>query len=103
LEDVWGLVANEAILCGVPVLCSKYAGCAPELFAPENIFSPDDLNGFTQKLRDAISGRLPKTDCSRLKTTQALGSELVKEVNSQLSSNPQPVVSNAPKSTYRET
>jgi glycosyltransferase involved in cell wall biosynthesis len=103
LEDVWGLVANEAILSGVPVLCSKYAGCAPELFAPENIFSPDDLNEFTEKLREAISGRLPKTDSARLKTTRVLASELVKELNSQLLSNLQPVVSNAPKSTYRET
>ena len=32
LEDVWGLVANEAMPCGLPVLCSKYAGCATELF-----------------------------------------------------------------------
>jgi glycosyltransferase involved in cell wall biosynthesis len=103
LEDVWGLVANEAILSGVPVLCSKYAGCAPELFAEENIFSPDDLNEFMQKLRHAISGRLRKTDPARLKTTQVLGSELVKELTSQLSSNLQPLVSSAPKSTYRET
>ena len=51
LEDVWGFVANEAILSGIPVLCSKYAGCAPELFAPENIFSPEDLNEFSEKLR----------------------------------------------------
>jgi glycosyltransferase involved in cell wall biosynthesis len=102
-EDVWGLVANEAILSGVPVLCSKYAGCAPELFSAENIFSPDDLNEFTQKLRDAISGRLPKTDPARLRTTQVLASELVKELNNHLSSNLQPVVSNAPKSTFRET
>src|SRR5271165_7127559 len=32
LQDVWGFVANEAVLCGVTVLCSKYAGCATELF-----------------------------------------------------------------------
>ena len=38
LEDPWGLVANEAILCGVTVMCSKYAGCAQELFPAENIF-----------------------------------------------------------------
>ncbi len=98
LEDVWGLVANEAILSGVPVLCSKYAGCAPELFAPENIFSPDDPNEFAQKFRQAVSGRLPKTDPARLKTTDALGSELVKEVYCHLSSNLQPVVSNASQS-----
>jgi glycosyltransferase involved in cell wall biosynthesis len=103
LEDVWGLVANEAILSGVPVLCSRYAGCARELFSEENIFTPDDLNEFTEKLRDALYDRLPKTDPSRLKTTQVLGSELVQELNSRLSSHLQPLVSNAPKSTYRET
>jgi glycosyltransferase involved in cell wall biosynthesis len=81
LEDVWGLVANEAILSGIPVLCSKYAGCALELFAPENIFSPEDLNEFSRKLGVAISGRLSKADPGRLKTTKQLGRELVQELN----------------------
>jgi glycosyltransferase involved in cell wall biosynthesis len=81
LEDVWGLVANEAILSGIPVLCSKYAGCAPELFAAENIFSPDDLNEFSRKLGAAISGQLSKADPGRLRTTKQLGSELVQELN----------------------
>jgi glycosyltransferase involved in cell wall biosynthesis len=81
LEDVWGLVANEAILSGIPVLCSKYAGCARELFAADNIFSPDDSNEFIQKLAAAIAGRLPKTDPARLKTTEQLGRELVLDLN----------------------
>ena len=81
LEDTWGFVANEAILSGIPVLCSKYAGCAPELFAPEQIFSPEDLDEFSEKLRAAISGRLSKADPGRLKTTQQLGRELVQELN----------------------
>lgn len=81
LEDVWGLVANEAILSGIPVLCSKYAGCAPELFTSENIFSPEDLIEFTQKLREAISGRLPAPDPSRLKTTRQIVTELVQELD----------------------
>lgn len=80
LEDVWGLVANEAILSGVPVLCSKYAGCAPELFTPENIFSPEDMNEFSQKLSAAISGQLSKADPGRLKSTKQLGCELVQEL-----------------------
>jgi len=84
LEDVWGLVANEAILSGIPVLCSKYAGCAPELFAPENIFSPDDLGEFTQKLGAAIAGRLPKADRGRLKPIKQVGYELVQELNRSL-------------------
>ena len=81
LEDVWGLVANEAILSGIPVLCSKYAGCAPELFTSENIFSPEDLTEFTQKLREAISGRLPGPDPSRLKTTRQIVAELMQELD----------------------
>ena len=81
LEDVWGLVANEAVLSGVPVLCSKYAGCAPELFTSENIFSPEDLSEFSQKLRDAISGRLSKPDPNRLKTTRQIAAEVVQELN----------------------
>lgn len=81
LEDIWGLVANEAILSGIPVLCSEYAGCASELFDRENIFPPEDLNEFARKLGMAISGRLSKTDPGRLKTTEQLGRELVQEMN----------------------
>jgi glycosyltransferase involved in cell wall biosynthesis len=88
LEDVWGLVANEAVLSGIPVLCSKYAGCAPELFAPENIFSPDDLNEFTQKLGAAIAGRLSKADRGRLKPIKQVGYELVQELNRSLTGAP---------------
>jgi glycosyltransferase involved in cell wall biosynthesis len=81
LQDVWGFVANEAVLCGVPVLCSKYAGCATELFPAENIFSPDNSDEFAEKLEAAIAGRLPKADRTRLKTTEYLGRELVNELN----------------------
>jgi glycosyltransferase involved in cell wall biosynthesis len=80
LEDVWGLVANEAILSGIPVLCSKYAGCASELFAPKHLFAPDDSHEFCQKLEAAISGGLSKADPARLKTTQQLGGELVQDL-----------------------
>lgn len=31
LGDVWGLVVNEAMQCGVPTLCSKHAGCTEDL------------------------------------------------------------------------
>jgi glycosyltransferase involved in cell wall biosynthesis len=99
LQDVWGFVANEAVLCGVPVLCSKYAGCAAELFPAENIFSPDNPSEFAEKLGAAIAGRLPKADPTRLKTTEYLGRELVNELNrfirrgaSNQKPDPEPVV-----------
>jgi glycosyltransferase involved in cell wall biosynthesis len=51
LEDNWSLVVPEAMACGLPVLCSKYNGCWPELvhggingwvFDP---LKPDDIMG----------------------------------------------------------
>lgn len=80
LEDVWGLVANEAVLSGLPVLCSQYAGCAHELFTPENIFDPQNISEFEKKLRVAIEGKLPKPDPSRLKTTSQNASELIRAI-----------------------
>ena len=29
--DTWGLVVNEAMACGLPVICTHVAGCAAEL------------------------------------------------------------------------
>ena len=84
LEDPWGLVVNEAILCGVTVLCSKYAGCAQELLPSENIFDPENSGGFTEKLRTKVLGQLPSPQPDRLKTTpqivNALADALEKSV-----------------------
>jgi glycosyltransferase involved in cell wall biosynthesis len=84
LEDVWGLVANEAMLCGLTVLCSKYAGCAHELFASQNIFDPEDAEEFICKLREAVSGQLAPSDCSRLKTTPQILADLIRALESSM-------------------
>jgi glycosyltransferase involved in cell wall biosynthesis len=55
LKDVWGLVVNEAMMCGLPVVCSKYAGCCQDLIKEgENgmVVDPRDL----EELSDSISG-----------------------------------------------
>lgn len=54
LLDVWGLVVNEAMASGVPVLCSRYAGCAEELIIPGetgDVFDPEDTIAFSDLLR----------------------------------------------------
>ena len=84
LEDVWGLVANEAMLCGLPVLCSKYAGCASELFEAECLFDPLNANEFATKLRGAIAGRLPPPDVSRLRSTSQLLSSIVSALSQSI-------------------
>jgi glycosyltransferase involved in cell wall biosynthesis len=94
LEDVWGLVANEAMLCGLPVLCSRYAGCADELFPPENIFDPGDAQEFHVKLREAVSGRLARPDVSRLKTTPHILNQLISALD-RSANPPLPVPTNS--------
>lgn len=70
LEDNWSLVVPEAMACGLPILCSKYNGCWPELVKPDNgwVFDSLDPRDFADKLtlcmdsKDKL-GRLGK--CSR--------------------------------------
>jgi glycosyltransferase involved in cell wall biosynthesis len=80
MKDVWGLVANEAVLSGVPVLCSRYAGCAPELFDPECIFDPADEKQFVAALRRGVTGQLPRADTSRLWSSAEVGDVIANAV-----------------------
>ena len=80
LEDPWGLVVNEAMLSGLPVLCSKYAGCAEELLPATNIFDPDNHDQFAQKLEQAIDGQIALPDRSRLKKISEVSDDLIRDV-----------------------
>jgi glycosyltransferase involved in cell wall biosynthesis len=43
--DAWGLVVNEAMACGVPVVCTDRAGCTADLIA-------ENWNGYIVPARD---------------------------------------------------
>jgi len=58
LEDVWGLAVNESLLCGTPVICSKYAGCSGELIETDNIFDPNDDADIDRALKRAVRGEV---------------------------------------------
>ena len=53
LEDNWSLVVPEAMACGLPVLCSKYNGCWPELVKLDNgwVFNPLDASDTVKMLQ----------------------------------------------------
>ncbi len=59
LRDNWSLVVPEAMSCGLPVICSKYNGCWPELVKPENgwVFDPLDSEDFLKTLTIAWENR----------------------------------------------
>jgi len=74
MEDIWGLVVNEAILSGLPVLCSQYAGCAAELLDEGNVFDPLSSESWDEGLARIFDGTLATPDRMRLKTWQEVGS-----------------------------
>ena len=84
MDDVWGLVANEAVLSDLPVLCSRYAGCAPELFDRDCIFDPGSEEEFVIALRRAVAGQLPRADQTRLKRSCEVGDMIAEAVEASL-------------------
>ncbi len=60
LEDIWGFVTSEAMAASLPLLCSKYAGCASDLVEEGVngwIFDPLNREAFTQLLEKTLADR----------------------------------------------
>ena len=54
IDEVWGLVVNEALAAGQYVLCSKYAGAGHDLIRPGwsgELFDPDDIDALAYAIR----------------------------------------------------
>lgn len=65
VEEVWGLVVNEAMACGLPVLVSKNAGCVDDLVLSGvngYVFTPSALgiSNALKKVASLPSSRLKK-------------------------------------------
>lgn len=64
LEDNWSLVVPEAMAAGLPIACSIYNGCHPELVHPENgwTFDPHNLKSTVETLKSisASHEKLPE-------------------------------------------
>jgi 1,2-diacylglycerol 3-alpha-glucosyltransferase len=68
LGDTWGLVVNEAMASGLPVLVSRACGCVPDLVkAGFNgfTFDPSDVVGMAQMMVKLSSGEVDLTSLGR--------------------------------------
>lgn len=60
LEDNWSLVVPEAMAAGLPILCSKYNGCWPELVQEGVngwVFDPLDVDSTVGVLTQSVQNR----------------------------------------------
>ena len=52
VQDQWGLVVNEALAAGLPVLASDACGCVPDLLGVGAGFDPHDAAGLARRLAE---------------------------------------------------
>ncbi|WNZ47630.1 glycosyltransferase family 4 protein [Leptolyngbya boryana CZ1] len=85
LEDIWGLVVNEALWSGLPVLASTYAGCAREILPPDNLFDPHCSDSIVQALTKALTGQIAPADVSVLWTHDQVAQKIIDDIHQTVS------------------
>ncbi len=72
--DPWGLVVNEAMACGLPVICTRIAGCAADLVrANGRLVSAGDVGELAAAMEDiardpALRGRMASESRELIRT-----------------------------------
>ena len=59
-DEAWGLVVNEAMACGMPVIVSESCGCVPDPVAGKGTgwaVPPGDLEATIRTIKTAIARR----------------------------------------------
>lgn len=67
-EDVWGLVVNEAMASGIPVIVSDHAGCASDLVTSGvdgYIFKSKNIYDLSKKLKKVLENKVLQKNMSR--------------------------------------
>lgn len=74
-RETWGLVANEALACGVPIIVSDQVGCAPDL-AREGIagrvFPAANIQALADTIAISLSDPPPREAIERLSNSHSI-------------------------------
>lgn len=82
--DPWGLVVNEALWSGLPVICSIHAGCAAELVPTEQTFDPFDADDFARALRAGLDGEVGPPDTRRMRRCEEVSGMITADLERAL-------------------
>jgi glycosyltransferase involved in cell wall biosynthesis len=86
LEDIWGLVVNEALWAGLPVLASIYAGCAQEILPKENIFDPLSLEDTINAIERALNKQVMPAVTAPMWTYNQVAETIIHDIEQTLRS-----------------
>jgi glycosyltransferase involved in cell wall biosynthesis len=76
-RETWGLVANEALSCGRPIIVSDACGCAPDLAADPasgQTFPVGDVEVLSQRIERFVLNPLASESISRISRTYSVAS-----------------------------
>lgn len=66
-SDTWGMVVNEAMACGLPVICTSVAGCAADLVqANGRIVEPGNVTQLAEAITEIVTNTSLRREMSRV-------------------------------------
>ena len=78
LYEEWGLVVNEAMACGLPVVVSETAGCVEDLLVPDRLAIPPEMSADLRMRLAELTGHIRQNGFSfNPQSVQSLATALI--------------------------